>query len=140
MQEAEFLQKLGELTALARRQKKNLLEEQVREFARDQGLSEEQQKFVESYLFQQGIRIGGPGRNRSAIQIAGERSFRDFREDHTLDLRQFQVALRRLRQFSALDDGPKPVSMVVNRPFLVVIAEEETGAVCFAGAVVNPAA
>ena len=40
----------------------------------------------------------------------------------------------------ALDDGPKPVSMVVNRPFLVVIAEEETGAVCFAGAVVNPAA
>jgi len=59
MQEAEFLQKLGELTALARRQKKNLLEEQVREFARDQGLSEEQQKFVETYLFQQGIRIGG---------------------------------------------------------------------------------
>ena len=56
-----------------------------------------------------GIRIGGPGRNRSAIQIAGERNFRDFREDHTLDLRQFQVALRRLRQFSALDDGPKDV-------------------------------
>ena len=45
----------------------------------------------------------------SAIQIAGERKFQDFREDHTLDLRQFQVALRRLRQFSALDDGPKDV-------------------------------
>ncbi|MBQ5953291.1 MAG: VWA domain-containing protein [Lachnospiraceae bacterium] len=56
-----------------------------------------------------GIRIGGPARNRSAIQIAGERHFRDFREDHTLDLRQFQLALRRLRQFSALDDGPKDV-------------------------------
>ena len=56
-----------------------------------------------------GIRIGGPAKNRSAIQIAGERKFQDFREDHTLDLRQFQVALRRLRQFSALDDGPKDV-------------------------------
>ena len=56
-----------------------------------------------------GIRIGGPGRNRSAIQIAGERNFRDFREDNTLDLRQFQIALRRLRQFSAMDDGPKDV-------------------------------
>ncbi len=54
-----------------------------------------------------GIRVGGQGRNRSALQVAGERNFRDFREDTVLDTRQFQMAFRRLRQFSALEDGPK---------------------------------
>ncbi len=54
-----------------------------------------------------GIRVGGEGRSRSALQVAGERHFRDFREDSVLDVRQFQMAFRRLRQFSALEDGPK---------------------------------
>ena len=54
-----------------------------------------------------GIRVGGVGRNRSALQVAGERNFRDFREDQILQTRQFQMAFRRLRQFSALEDGPK---------------------------------
>ena len=54
-----------------------------------------------------GIRVGGTGRSRSALQVAGERHFRDFREDTTLETRQFQTAFRRLRQFSALEDGPK---------------------------------
>lgn len=50
---------------------------------------------------EQGIRIGGEGRYRSALQIAEDRQFRDFREDEILDPRQFQVALRRLRQYSS---------------------------------------
>lgn len=54
-----------------------------------------------------GIRVGGEGRNRSALQVASDREFRDFREDSALDDRQFQMAFRRLRQFSALEDGPK---------------------------------
>ncbi len=54
-----------------------------------------------------GIRVGGQGRNRSALQVAGERHFRDFRDDTVLDVRQFQMAFRRLRQFSAQEDGPK---------------------------------
>lgn len=54
-----------------------------------------------------GIRVGGQGRNRSALQVAGERHFRDFRDDAVLDVRQFQMAFRRLRQFSAQEDGPK---------------------------------
>ncbi len=54
-----------------------------------------------------GIRVGGEGRSRSALQVAGERNFRDFRDDKTLETRQFQMAFRRLRQFSALEDGPK---------------------------------
>lgn len=54
-----------------------------------------------------GIRVGGDGRNRHALQVAGERNYKDFRDDSTLDIRQFQLAFRRLRQFSARQDGPK---------------------------------
>ncbi len=54
-----------------------------------------------------GIRIGGESRHRSAVQVAGERNFRDFREDNTLDIRNFQMAFRKLRQFSSKNDGPK---------------------------------
>ena len=48
-----------------------------------------------------GIRIGGVSRHRTAMAVAGERKFRDFRRDNTLDTRQFQMAFRLLRQFSA---------------------------------------
>ena len=47
-----------------------------------------------------GIRIGGQGRHRTAMAVAGERKFRDFRKDNTLDTRQFQMAFRLLRQLS----------------------------------------
>lgn len=55
----------------------------------------------------QGIRVGGVGRHKSAVQIAGERNFRDFRQDNILDIRQFQMAFRKLRQFSARVEGTK---------------------------------
>ena len=54
-----------------------------------------------------GIRVGGQGRHQSAIQIAGERNFRDFRQDNELDTRQFQMAFRKLRQFSSRVDAAK---------------------------------
>ena len=54
-----------------------------------------------------GIRVGGEGGNRSSLQVAGDREYRDFREDHTLDLRTFQMAFRHLRQQTARLDGPK---------------------------------
>ena len=63
--------------------------------------------FGNSGYYPGGIRVGGTGRNRSALQVAGERHFRDFRDDTVLDVRQFQMAFRRLRQFSAQEDGPK---------------------------------
>ena len=47
-----------------------------------------------------GIRVGGQSRYRHAFQVAGERKFRDFRKDNTLDIRQFQMAFRLLRQYS----------------------------------------
>ena len=47
-----------------------------------------------------GIRIGGKSQHRTAMAVAGERKFRDFRKDNTLDTRQFQMAFRLLRQLS----------------------------------------
>lgn len=54
-----------------------------------------------------GIRVGGPGKNRSALQVAEERNYKDFREDSVLQIRQFQVALKKLRLLSFREDGPK---------------------------------
>ncbi len=55
----------------------------------------------------EGIRILGRGSGRSALKIAGERKYRDFREDTVLGIRQFQVALRKLRKLSSKDTGRK---------------------------------
>ena len=51
-----------------------------------------------------GIRVGGVGRSRSAMKVAEERRFRDYRTDLTLDLRQLRVAVRRLRQLTRAGD------------------------------------
>ena len=52
--------------------------------------------------------MGGESRRRAALAVAGERRFRDFRKDATLDTRQFQMAFRLLRQFSAqISDAEK---------------------------------
>jgi uncharacterized protein with von Willebrand factor type A (vWA) domain len=45
-----------------------------------------------------GMRVGGAGGGRSAMQIAGERRFQEYRKDVVLDVRQIDVALRGLRQ------------------------------------------
>ena len=47
-----------------------------------------------------GIRVGGAAKSRSAMKVAEERRFRDYRTDVTLDHRQLRVALRRLRQLT----------------------------------------
>ena len=47
-----------------------------------------------------GIRVGGASRHRSAISVAGERSFRNYRDDLILDVRQLGIALRKLRAFT----------------------------------------
>lgn len=54
-----------------------------------------------------GIRVGGSPGMRSAFSVAGERKYKDFRQDRVLSMRQFQVAFRRLRQFSTKLDVPK---------------------------------
>ena len=54
-----------------------------------------------------GMRIGGRSMYRSALAVAGERRYRDFRRDATLDPRQFQTAFRSLRQFSELEKSDR---------------------------------
>ena len=60
----------------------------------------------------EGVRIGGKGRNRSAVKVWDQRSFRDYDDERELGTRNIKVALRRLRKFArqgaeeelALDD------------------------------------
>ncbi len=54
---------------------------------------------------ERGIRVGGESRHKNAVQIAGERNFKDFRQDCLLDIRNFQMAFRKLRQYTARVDG-----------------------------------
>jgi len=56
---------------------------------------------------ERGIRTGGESRHKTAVQIAGERSFIDFRTSAVLDIRNFQMAFRKLRQFSARIESAK---------------------------------
>lgn len=48
----------------------------------------------------QGIRIGGSGGGRSAVRVAGERRWENYRADRVLDIRELQVALRALRSLA----------------------------------------
>lgn len=57
--------------------------------------------------FMGGIRVGGKTGYQSAFQVVGARKYRDFRDDRMLDNRQFQLAFRKLRQFSSRLDIPK---------------------------------
>lgn len=53
-----------------------------------------------------GIRVGGRSRNRSAMKVAEDRRFKDYRTDSTLDIRNTKQALKRLRHLtrSGLED------------------------------------
>lgn len=66
-----------------------------------------QTPFGHSGYAPKGIRVLGEGRNHSALKIAEERNFKDFRDDDVLQVRQFQIALRKLRLLSNKDDAPK---------------------------------
>ncbi len=47
-----------------------------------------------------GIRVGGQSKSRSAMKVAEERRFKDYRTDEALDVRSVKTALRRLRQLT----------------------------------------
>lgn len=52
-----------------------------------------------------GIRVGGPAKSRSAMKVAEERRFKDYRTDLVLDVRQLRVSLRRLRQLTRMGEA-----------------------------------
>ena len=48
----------------------------------------------------EGIRIGGQGRNRTAVKVWDQRSYKDYDDERELGTRNIKVALRRLRKFA----------------------------------------
>ena len=54
-----------------------------------------------------GVRVGGQTGYQSAFSVVGARKYRDFRDDKVIDNRQFQMAFRKLRQFSSRLDIPE---------------------------------
>lgn len=63
--------------------------------------------FGHSGIHPGGIRVGGEGRNRSAAQVAGERRWREYASDEILGVREFGLALRRLRRLATAVEGPE---------------------------------
>ena len=57
-----------------------------------------------------GMRVGGSGGGRSAVQLAEERRFENLRSDRVLDTRQIGQALRRLRKL-ARETGPEELDV-----------------------------
>ena len=57
-----------------------------------------------------GVRVGGAGGGRSAVQVAGSRRFRNLRSDRILDTRQIGIALRRLKRLDQ-DEGPEELEL-----------------------------
>ena len=51
-----------------------------------------------------GIRVGGESAHRTAVKVAGERRYRGYRTDAQVGVRQFELALRRLRQLSVKNE------------------------------------
>ncbi len=49
-----------------------------------------------------GIRLQGEGGQRRAVQVAEDRRFQNYRHDRTLDIRQMQMALKKLRYLQRL--------------------------------------
>jgi uncharacterized protein with von Willebrand factor type A (vWA) domain len=54
-----------------------------------------------------GMRVGGSGGGRSAIQIASARRFKEYRSDRLLDTRGMAVALKKLRRLSRTEGEPE---------------------------------
>ncbi|MCZ7663474.1 MAG: VWA domain-containing protein [Thermoleophilia bacterium] len=53
-----------------------------------------------------GVRLGGVAMGRSALKVAEERRYQSYRTDATVGVRQFELALRRLRRLSSRNESP----------------------------------
>ncbi|MEE2779067.1 MAG: VWA domain-containing protein [Myxococcota bacterium] len=54
-----------------------------------------------------GIRVGGAGGGRTAVQVASQRRFQQYRSDQVLDTRSMAVALKKLRRLSRDEGEPE---------------------------------
>lgn len=98
-EERDALQAL-DLEALRRLFEERLKEQKERHDGGDRWIGTGgKSPFGHSGTHPSGVRVGGEGGGRSAIQIATERRFRNLRHDLILDTRQIAQALRQLRLF-----------------------------------------
>jgi uncharacterized protein with von Willebrand factor type A (vWA) domain len=54
-----------------------------------------------------GVRFEGQGGGLTAVKVAGQRKYKEYRDDKLTNIRQFEMALRSLRQLSSKNDGPQ---------------------------------
>ncbi len=54
-----------------------------------------------------GVRVGGSTSGLSAVKVAAKRNYREYRNDQITGVRQFEMALRKLRLLSTKVEGPK---------------------------------
>ncbi|MEQ1500634.1 MAG: VWA containing CoxE family protein [Myxococcota bacterium] len=62
-----------------------------------------------------GIRVGGEGGGRSAVGLAMERAWEGYRTDRTIDVRDFEVALRTLRKLTREGDTELDLDATIDR-------------------------
>lgn len=62
-----------------------------------------------------GIRVGGSGGGRQAVNVAMERRWANYRTDRTLDVRDLQVALRALRNLAREGDWELDLDATIDR-------------------------
>ena len=53
------------------------------------------------------VNFGGDTRGMTAVKVAGQRRYRDYQDDNIKNIRQYEIALRYLRQLSTKLEGPK---------------------------------
>ena len=101
-QEVEFSEFLSEeeIEALRRKFEERLKEQKERHDGGNYWIGTSgTSQFGQQGFSRQGLSTSSGGGGRAAINIADARHYRGYRSDLSLDIRQFEVALRRLRAF-----------------------------------------
>ena len=62
-----------------------------------------------------GVRVGGQSKNRSAISVATDRKWREYRTDKQLDSRDLQVVLKQLRQLTPTGEWQLNIHSTIRR-------------------------
>ena len=100
-EEKAKIQSLGGLDELIKQFKERLEEQQARHAGGNKWVGTGgTSPFGHSGYNPAGIRIGGPGRNRSAVKVWDKRDFKNLDDSSELSPRNLKVSLRRLRQFA----------------------------------------
>ncbi|MCA9545286.1 MAG: VWA domain-containing protein [Myxococcales bacterium] len=98
-EQLEALQRFGSLDELRELFEQRLKEQQERHDGGNKWVGTGgTSPFGHGGVHPEGIRVGGSGGGQSAVQVAAQRRFREYRKDITLDIRQLSLALRRLRR------------------------------------------